>query len=92
MNVDVEFCSLPLKKTDEKKLDEILKRPYFNLEITDDQILNNPTMLNVLEKVETWKSKIIAIKENKRKAEIEALYETNDNSLIEYIYQKLFLY
>ena len=89
--LEENFYSLKLTKRDEMKLNSILKRPYFNLEVKENQLLNNPGMINFIDKLQFWKEKIVVMKESQIKAEIEALYENKNEDLIDYIFRKLFL-
>lgn len=78
-----------MKHQDEKKLTELLKRPYFNLDLLENFQSTNTLSIEKLIRMKAWRDQIELMRLSKTKAEIEILYEQNDNSLIDYIVNKI---
>jgi len=73
-------------ENDSKKLKEILKRPYFNLE---DCMMNDENELIQRDRMKLWRGILEDMLEMNKKAEIEFLSENHGDLLVHYISNKI---
>ena len=81
--------SLEANFYDERKIQELLLRPYFNSSFSLDLGEFCSEIQQRFEKIKLWREKIILMQKSKKKAEIEILYKNSSNNLINYISNKI---